>query len=212
MKPDRDLLLKCYIDAMIMQYKRDLEKKGFIVSLGYKIHDLHIDVYAEKDSEKRAYNFKLVGKENYVKWNIVDFKETAEVHGITAYAVYVNPPDKKQIDFDDLSKLLTDHFIDGETPTELDELSTQVRVDKVELDELTGIDIANEVITIDGYASICVELYYDSGHAMKHTDGVDYTDRFPMSFCARLGYNDAYFIKSIDYEIDTSNWYGHYAG
>jgi len=192
---------------MILQYKRQLESKGFSVSTEHQIFGLHADLYAEKGSEKRVYEFKVVGKNQYVKGHLSKFKEIVESNGATPYVVYVNPPVEKAIYFEDLDTILASFFLNGELPSELDSLSTHTSIDAIDIDDLTSIEISNGVITVEGNAIISVELQYGSSSDMKLGDGVKSFDNFPMTFRAEMEYCDKYSIVNIEHEIDTSSFY-----
>ena len=208
MKFDNNLLRKCYYDTMVLQYKRKLESQGFTVFLDHWFYDMQVDLYAEKGPEKKVYVFKLIGNEENVNWNITDFKMKAESYGVTPYVVYVNPPVKKQIRFDDLSVILTDFFINGEMPSKLDSLSTHTHIDSVDVDELTNVEVVNNLFRYDGDALVSVSLHNGSGSDISCDEDSGYSESFPMSFSVKLIYDDdEYTIDDIEYEIDTSNFY-----
>ena len=207
MKLDKNLLDKCYYDTIITQYKNELEKDGFSVFAAYPFSNKQVDLYAEKDAEKRVYEFKMVGNQDKTKEKIMKFKDYAVSNGATPYVVYVNPPKEKQIQFDGLDNLLTNYFIKTEIPSELDRLSTHTSIESVEVYDLTSVEVSESMINIDGFATISAELQYSSNSDMKSNDGLLYTDRFPMSFNAKLRYfNEEYSIENIKYNIDISNW------
>ena len=90
--------------------------------------------------------------------------------------------------------------------TKLNELSTHSRIGYIQIDDLTNIEITNNVITVDGHASIFVEVQYGLESDMKKGSGDTYVDRFPMHFCVKLGYDENYYIEHIEYDIDSSGW------
>lgn len=94
-----------------------------------------------------------------------------------------------------------------DTPSELNTLSTHTSIDVIEIDDLTSIEIVDSAITIDGYATISVELQYGSDSDMRRGDGGQYADSFPMSFSVKLEYDENYAVESIEYKIDTSSFY-----
>lgn len=208
MKLDRNLLNRCYHDTIITQYKKELENSGFTVYMEHLFSNKRVDLYAEKADEKRVYEFKMVGSPNQKKDQIVKFKDFALSHGATPYVVYVNPPEEKQIQFDGLDELLLHYFNNTEFPSELDQLSTHTSITSVYISDLTNVGVSDGIINIDGFATISVELQYGSNSDLKREDGLLHTDRFPMSFSAKLShYNGEYVIENIEYSIDTSSWY-----
>ena len=207
MKIDGNLLRKCYYDTMVLQYKNELEKQGYLVSLGYSINGIILDLYAEKDAEKRAYEFKLVGNRDYANGSIKKFKERVESLGIIPYVIYVNPPAEKNISFENLDMLLAEYFVEHSLPPELSALSPNTLIDYVEIDKLTNVDIADDEITVDGYASISVKILLSSGSESTDSDIDEYAERFPMSFNVKLRQNGNYSIDSVECDIDTSSWY-----
>lgn len=208
MKLDRNLLLRCYHDTVILQYKKTLEKQGFIVFSEHKIFGMEVDLYAEKDLEKRVYEFKMIGNKKYIKGRLSKFKEVVESNGATPYIIYINPPTEKEIIFDDLGMYLTEYFMNEDLPSELDALSTHTTIDVIEIDELISIEISNSEISTQGVANINVELQYGSDADGRRGDGIEYTDNFPMKFDVKLEQDDdGYYITEIEYKIDTSSFY-----
>ena len=207
MKLDRNLLNRCYHDTVITQYKEELENNGFTVYMEHLFSNELVDLYAEKDNEKRVYEFKMVGSPNEKKQQITKFKDFVVSHGATPYVVYVNPPDEKQIQFDGLDELIMDYFNTTEFPSELDTLSTHTAITSVYVSDLTSVDVSDGTINIDGFATISVELQYGSTSDFTRGDSLSSTDRFPMSFSVKLRHYDGeYVIENIEYAIDTSSW------
>ena len=207
MKPSKDLLNQCYYNAMIMHYRNELIEKGFSVYLEHSFHGKQVDLFAQNDSEKRVYDFKLIGNSAHTTGVITKFKLFVESHGAKPYVIYVNPPEDKQIQFDDLDTLLTDYFLHEALSSKLDVLSTYARIDSVQVDDLTSVKITDCVITLDGHATIFVDMQDGLKSDIRQGSCDSYADRFPMSFCVKLGYDENYFIENIEYDIDTSGWY-----
>lgn len=210
MKLNRKYLNKCYHDAMILQYKDELRKEGFITEsereFSFEGKRFEVDLYAKKGEEKRIYEFKLIGKKEYQKGQITKFKELAKIINAKPFVVYVNPPIEKEISFDDLVGIINDYFINEEIPSQLDELSTHTSIDCVEVDEILSLVIEKLLITVTGLATINVNLQYGSNHDCDCGDGDECNDSFPLAFTIKLDHE--YNIENIEYEIDTSEWYG----
>ena len=113
----------------------------------------------------------------------------------------------RKIHFDNFDELLTDYFVQRDLPTELGSLPTHSTVGCVEVDELTSVEVANGEITIDGYATISVGIQNGSDSDMSRDESTRSIDSFPMSFSAKLEYDEEYSIESVVYEIDTSSYY-----
>lgn len=204
MKLDNNLLQKCYRDSMILQYERELESQGYSVMLGYVMNGLNLDLYAEKGSEKRAYEFKLVGNKNYINGNIKKFKEQIESLGILPFVVFVNPPVETHISFDNLDELLTAYLSKEPLPHELESISPGAEIDAVDINKLTSISVTDGITKIEGYATISINLQ-DSANRDAYPNG-KYSEAFPMNFTVNLRNDETYSIEHIEYEIDTSSW------
>ncbi|OEF98276.1 hypothetical protein [Desulfuribacillus alkaliarsenatis] len=209
MKLDKIYLNKCYHDAMILQYKQELKNEGFLTE-SEKIFDFNgkrfkVDLYAVKDGEKRIYEFRIVGKGRFQKGIITKFKEFAESTNAKPYVVYVKPPIEKQIIFEELDQIISGYFIEEGIPSELDVLSTHTTIDYIEVNEILSVAIEKSLITVSGEAIVYVNLQYGSDRDCEYGDGAEYSDSFPLTFTVELDCDHN--IKTIKYEVDTSNWY-----
>ena len=201
MKLEKPYLEKACRDAMIMQYISMLRAKGYSVEqekrLGADSSSFCADLYAEKNGEKRLYEFKVIGKKQAATDSIHHFRKHAQEIGAIPIVVYVNPPEAKNIEIDDLSDKIFSYISREDTPPDLEMLSRQPMVDDVEVDEISDIKISSEHITATGDAIIYVKL--------NHDDDVKATEDFPMTFTAVLDHNLS--IEKLQYSIDTSSWY-----
>ena len=205
MELDRNRLIHCYYNTVLEQYKSDLEKSGFHVELEYKSMDYVFDLYAENDNEKKVYEFRIVGVKERRNRYVAEFKKSAEKINAKPNMVYVKPPVEKEIIFDELNAILTNYFINSETPDGLDELSTHTNVDMVEVDEILSIELEGDKIILSGLATIYVYLQYGSAHDTKLGDGDSKSANFPLNFEVTLNKKD-YSVCTMEYDIDTSSW------
>lgn len=201
MKIEKQYLQKAYRDAAIMQYVNALRSDGYSVEqekrLDMGTSFFYPDVYAEKKEEKRVYEFKLIGNIQEKTENIERFREYAGKIGAIPSVVYINPPEDKNIEIDDLSDKIYSYITSGETPDDLAILSPCTTVDDVCVDEVSDISISPEHITATGDAIVYVELDYD--------DDVKMTENFPMTFTVKM--DRELTIEDFKYAIDTSSWY-----
>jgi hypothetical protein len=210
MKLDENYLKKCYHDAAVLQLSKQLRAEGFVTYTEYEIKyqsiNFSADLYAEKNDEKRIYEFKLIGNKKHQQGLITKLKKVAKEIGAEAFVIYVNPPVEKSIDFDDLGSILTEYFCNNDIPNDLDILSTHTSIDIVEVDDITYCGITGDCITVSGNATINVELQWGSDHDSEIGDGLIDYDGFPMSFTVKLDFD--FEINDIDFAIDTSDWFG----
>jgi hypothetical protein len=207
MRLSRDNLVMAYHNAMIMQYANELEGNGFVVTQEHGNGSHSYDLYAEKGSDKRIYEFKLVGKNPYVKGQLSRFKEYAASINATPYVVHVNPPMEKSIEMGTLGEVLTAYFIHSDIPGELDSLSTHTSIEAVDVNIIHSVDITKEGITASGEAVISVRLQYGSDADCKRNDGAEDSASFPMSFTVKMSSNFEFDEGDIEYHIDTSSFY-----
>ncbi|WGX75469.1 hypothetical protein QJS64_16010 [Paraclostridium bifermentans] len=120
--------------------------------------------------------------------------------------MYINVPNEKQIEFDDLEDIITSYFRDVEIPNELDILSTHTSIDCIEIDEIYSIRVkADSNIEVEGNGIIYADLQYGSGHDNRNGDGFEYQESFPLEY--KIEFNSEQEILDIEYEIDTSSFY-----
>lgn len=208
---DRNILARCYCDAAILQTQKDLTSNGYSVTLGKEIEfnekKFCADLYAEKNHEKRMYEFKLVGNEfQQYRKDIMYFKNIAKAIGAKAIVTYVNLPLEKTIEFDGLAEKIEEYLESDGIPQSIDCLSTHSSIDALEIDTITDCEITDDQIAIKGYATIYTMLQWGSNSDLKHEDGLEQAVAFPMNFDVTLDLDLE--IQHIEYDIDTNSWYG----
>ena len=135
-----------------------LKKEGFEVLEGGK--DSGYDLFAEKGDDRRIYLIKI-GK-NRVQTNLIaKMQSVAKEKKAKLFVTYVERPKTYNIEYDGIETLLR-NFLSNNLPDELDRLSTHTRVDDVYDVEIQSISVKDEVIKLEGNATLVVELSYGS--------------------------------------------------
>ena len=203
-KLNEKYLLQAYRDAYIKQYCDELQARGYKISMEKNMGGFRADILAEKDNDKKVYEFKMIGKGGYRKDRFDIFYARAEELGVEPIVVYYQPPIEKEIVFDDLGDLLNDYIIAEEIPNELDRLSTHTMVEEVYVETLVTA-LIQDSLEFKGNAIISGSLQFGSESDQKNNDGLIEGFSFPMEFTVELD-KDLNIIH-LDYEIDTSDYY-----
>jgi len=209
MRLNQMYLNRGYHDAMIMQYKDMLQSQGFNVELEKKIRldesFFIADLFASNNEETRMYEFKLVGNgqmpNTRQKESIRRFKEISTAINAKPFVVYVNPPEKKDIEIEGLKEGLCTHIkAESDLPLALMELSPKAEVVSVDVERINNVSITSSFIVVTGDATIYLSL--------QPGDEADALESFPMSFKAEYVPNDGKlsFLKIQEYSVDTSGW------
>ena len=208
MKIEERYLKKACHNAMIMQYADMLRSKDYYVeqdkqfSMGASY--FQVDLYAEKNKEKRVYEFKVVGntseqEKTAHEESIQRFQKYAREVGAIPFVVYVNPPAEKNIQIENLDAVLLSYF-KGAVPSELADLSPNTQIEDIEIDELNRVEISSNKTSVVGNAIIYATLDYEP----TTDDGTVLTSNFPMTFSATLDGDLS--IEDLEYNIDISSW------
>jgi hypothetical protein len=183
---------------MINQYKQRLEEDGFSVEEQRNLSSITVDLFAQKNGEKRIYEFGYFNKQRDDN-AIRRLRELAESINAKLYMVHMTRPREKEISFDDLDiKLCT--YLNDNMPAELDELSTHTTIAEVAVDSINIITIADN-IKIVGDATISVRLQFDS----DSDDGLELNDSFPMTF--EVEFDNNLEIQSCATTVDVDQYY-----
>ena len=204
MQLEKENLIKCYHDAMILQYQNMLLANGFGVERGkvLKVDFLShvVDLYASKDNEIRLYDFKIIGDNGYRKDQIFILKKIAASIGAKPFIIYVNPPTEKSIEIEGLGIALCTYIETEGVPSNISRLSAHTIIEDIEIDDLTYMYVSSDSIEVEGEALIFAHLQYSSDLYEK----TEADASFPMSFKAKLDFDLS--IKDLEYSIDTSSW------
>lgn len=147
MRIDYKDLIRSIEDVAINKTARDLMAKGYKAIFDYRLGNVSIDLYAEKDDERIIYEFKLanrpLNRETYEHLQNVAKSINAKLK-----IVYVSRPKfDKAIEFDGLEDLIFNSLVHN-TPKDLKELPSFVMVNEVN-------DVSIDYIRIsDGYFEI----------------------------------------------------------
>lgn len=189
-----------------------LKKQGFETFTNHKLEDkirggaLIIDLYAESKTEKRVYEFKIVGNKH-------DYKELSSIKELKNYAkeidakfmfVAISLPIIKTIEFDEIGSLLMEYFNINETPGEIDCLSTHSRIEEISDCEINSIRIYDGKIVVEGDARMTLSLQIGSDGDCRRGDGLESSEVFDFTFTATIEHKE---ISELEYEINTDSFY-----
>lgn len=146
--------------------QRSLENDGFQVIIG-KNEDM-FDLFAERDDDRRIYEIKI-GKNKAQKRQLSKLQEIAKEKKAKLFVTYLEQPRTSQIEYEGLEELLMNYLMDN-MPDELDVLSTHTILENVYDLEINSIFVKNNIIKVEGSASLAVELQY--GSTFDREDGM----------------------------------------
>ena len=212
MKLNEMYMNKGYYDAMILQYKDELQSQGFKVKLGKSIpfegNPFCADLYASKKGEKRLYEFKLIGNGKIPnirqRESIKRFNEIASAIDAKPFVIYVNPPEKIDIKIEGLENGLYAYMVkqakEDLLPPTLKKISPKAEIVSVHVEKKNNVNISSQYVKVDGEATINVKFPYV--HETYRSQA------FPMNFKAVfiVNNNELLFKEIEEYSIDTSNW------
>lgn len=190
--------------AAIDKLSKQLAREGFIVERELLGKDVFYDLYAEKGSDKRIYEFKI-GKNRIQKKQFIYLQKHAQNIGAKLFIIYLEVPKSKQIEFCDISSILLND-LDRHMPSSLISLATRVYIKDVEDVEMSSIVIDKDIIKLEGTGSLYVEAQHGSPRDIDEGFGDFEELEFEFAFRIKL---DHFKRKVLDsyYKIDTSYYY-----
>lgn len=194
-------LIEAYRNAMIKQLSEKLEAEGYKITF-----EKSFDLKAIKNNIIKVYEFKFRNSSKTIYENeemVNNFINRAKEIGAEPIVIYMSSPNKANIEYNDLGHKIMEYLIDN-FPDELDELSTHTSIEEVYIEQIYNISIDN-VIHLDGDATICVILQYGSDSDSDDEDDDESTMSFPMDFSVVINWNET--IEELAYNINTESFY-----
>lgn len=186
-----------YCEATLAQLKDELTVDGYIIQ-----ESSAFDILAVCGNEKKAYKIKLRGS---VKkdGDVALFMRLAKEAGAEPILIYIPMPGQSEIIFDDLGDKMHEYLM-NDFPSELDHLSTHTRIQEVCVERIQRIELCEDLIEVEGDATITVSLQY--GSDLETAGKADDCQSFPMKFTAAVDWNQE--LTNLNYDINTSDFYG----
>ncbi|NLP48092.1 MAG: hypothetical protein GX345_04020 [Clostridiales bacterium] len=195
---------KAYYIATILQYSRELSDDGFTTEIrkvfSFEGQDLALDLYAQRNDERRAYKFCLPGEDEAEGPDSkAVFEELCKAHELTPFILDVPLPPKKQIQFDELENIVGDYFLSGDLLPELAQLPCLADTKSVSLKDISEVIFERDHFLLSAKALIYVDFKLnDPAMGETHLS----TECFPLNFTTKLDGN--YNFISMEYSIDLS--------
>lgn len=189
----------------IQKLTKELLKDGFSVKNGLILSQdnnkaLRCDLYAEKENDKRIYEFKI-GKNRIQKKQLGLLQDIAKQCSAKLYIVYLEIPKSKEVEFDGLELLIHQDLL-NDFPNELDCLSTHTIIDSVDDIEIETMSISKNLVKITGSGTINVNLQFGSNSDCRNNNAVEDYASLDFFYKITVDINNNRIINHY-YKIDT---------
>lgn len=203
MKISEQYKVQAALQAAEHEMNHRYQKQGYKTYQNHKIGQYTIDLYAEKDGEKIAFEFKTRGRLNTK--GLDGIRNYAKANGIHFRVVIVNIPIDKHITVEGIEQTLEQYFTNN-MPNELDTLSTHTRIAEVEQAILTSINLSSiDNIEIEGKSEVIIDLCYDND------ENANFPASFPFTFKGTWTFDNNNVLQLdelSELNIDTSSYDG----
>lgn len=145
-----------------------LRREGFKTETEYFFENaqLHVDLFAYNEVEKRIYEFKF-GRNRIQRNQLVRLQEFAKDLGARLYIIYLELPQSKKIIFDGIENIIFS-YLNEYPPQEISELATHFYIEDIENVDINSIILENEIVDMRGSASLIVKLQFGSHIILPH--------------------------------------------
>ena len=190
--------------ATKLELKEHYESLGYSVYEEYRIGDVLLDLYVEKEDSRIAFEFKRRNNNFSSRNRFEEIRRYLQKQGVRLKVVIVPRPVKRQIEVDGIEQTIFESFL-LDMPSELDELSTHTIPQEVNEVSINSIKLHDDgYVEIAGSSDVTVELGYGS-----RSDDVSFIDTLPFTFKGVWRYeNDGKLIlqEFTGLEFDTSSF------
>ncbi|MEM6845519.1 MAG: hypothetical protein AAF632_25115 [Bacteroidota bacterium] len=198
-----DKLSEVYERTALEEVAEKYRNEGYEVTLESQIGEFWVDMMVKKGNEViliEAINFRESLRQNEDrKRRMKQLRKAAkEIPGAKTRLVLIAPPENKRIQIEGIEKKLTEYFTRN-FPSELSNLASRVRMGNVTDIEIQTLETSSEGMRITGYASISVDLDYES-------ERVEMYESFPVEFDITLNSSQEV-EKASKFLIDTAAYY-----
>lgn len=167
-------------EAKLEELTADLEGQGYRIAREAPLGDQRVDLLAERDGERVAYQVKAISRLKESSQDIERLREAALQAGLTGLRVVVAvPPRAVSVTVEDLRSKLLAHFVKHQVALKLNVPYPVTKVEKVVDVSIDAIDVHPSRVHVRGRAYLDVQI--DDGRGF---DGdVDFAvDSYPFAF------------------------------
>ena len=201
MKIDPAIAARHWEQAAIEQLSARLRQEGFSIEHETTVGGLHADLVAKRpDGKIVVYEIKVPGRgdEAWVR-QVAALREQARAMGGRFQLVLVRPPKDTNVQIDGLEKALERAMLQ-QPPYELGSIAREAVVRSVGDLDISSITIHEDIVEIEGDATVEVELFDSDDEAFAQ-------ESLPLSFRAKL--DRANHIQEFtELRVDTSSLTG----
>lgn len=206
--PKRDNYLAHYYEkATIDQLADEYKQKGYNVQREARVDKYRVDLLAEKDGQKVYVEVVRKRVAGEVRRRIEALEELIRKQPNSRLIVVKERySDEKQIEFNNLNKILYNFFI-SDFPDELDELSTNTRLESVDSIAIDSIKVYGQDIIVKCSGQVSVGLQYCSDSEQEGRPLPVMS--FPFEFEGTISWiSDEYCVTEVDgLKINTDEFY-----
>ena len=160
------------------------------------------DLVAERGNEKIVFEVKARARLKQESAQIRRLRKMAHQQGYNEFRlVVVNPPREVSVEIEGLSQILLNHLVEN-MPEELNELSTNTRIEDVSDLEFDSVSMSGEGIRVRGTGVADVVLEYGGG---EERDGLRTREGYPLTFDILL--DESRSVEDVEIQVDTSSFY-----
>jgi hypothetical protein len=204
---DENILMRNLQAAYYETLEKKYSEKKYKTYREYEIMPrIHADFVAiSNENYMIIYEVKIGKMSKEQKNRLYSIKEYVEKNNknVKFKMIFLNYPQSKEIEFDELQDIIFDDILNNDTPQELDLLSTHTRIEGISDLEIDTLEIKEEIIFCQGNGLIEVSLQAGSDRESQEDD-VFYSS-FPFEFEITL--EKDFTIKESNYIFDTDSYF-----
>jgi hypothetical protein len=204
---DENILMGHLQTAYYETLENKYSKKNYKVYREYEIMPgIRADLVAIKnDDEMIIFEIKIGKMSKEHKSRLYSIKEYVESNNknVKFKMIFLNYPQSKEIEFDELQGIICNDILNNDTPQELDILSTHTRIEGVNDVEIDFLEIKDESIYLKGNGII--EISLQAGSDREAEDDGSFDTSFPFEFEITLK-ND-FSVEKSNYKFDTDSYF-----
>lgn len=179
-----------------------LQGQGYRVEESAMVGDYRADLVARKGDETILFEFKSKGGPTR-QGGGNQLLKYAKKRGYDYRLVIVGPPERVEVEVEELESTLHEYLVNSEFPTELYDVASNAFIDGVVDLEIVSLHVNRDEIRVKGHGTIEVTLEYGGGEAR---DGVTSSDDFPLNFDVTLDH-DLKIISGDKIRVDISSFF-----
>lgn len=183
--------------AKVEELAADLQQQGYRVVRDAQLGSQQFDLLAERDGQRLAVEVKARSRLTESTADVIRLREAARAAGLSEFRlVVVVPPRVVDVSIENLETEFLRYFADQGVPSNLDELSSETRIENVSDIEVESVSIHPSHIQVRGRATIDVELNFGRDTTT--------TESLPFTFDVELD-SDLKVVAMTELLIDTGD-------